>query len=325
VRSARSRSACGRPADEIDQRFAEAQRSERARGRVGGRGHIDGDVILADGLAPINVDEHTIEIAGAPVFYRRAPTAGTPVLYLHSVPTSSDDWVEFLERGGGVAPDLLGFGRSSKAGSLEYSLSAYVEFVELFLDEVEIDRFALVGHGWGAAIGLAFAQRHPERIERLAIVDAIPLLDGFRWPSLVRHWRRPGLGELLMGSAGKRLLARTLRAGSTSPRAWSQERVDSVWEQLDQGTQRAILRLHRSIDEAALAGAGASLERVQSPALVVWGENDPWLVPAFAAAYVQRLPNAILELAGGAGHWPWLDQPDLVGRLIAFASASIEP
>jgi hypothetical protein len=42
--------------------------------------------------ARVRVDEHTIEVAGAPVFYRSAPSpAGTPALYLHGVPTSSDD------------------------------------------------------------------------------------------------------------------------------------------------------------------------------------------------------------------------------------------
>jgi pimeloyl-ACP methyl ester carboxylesterase len=61
----------------------------------------------------VRVDEHTIEVAGAPVFYRSAPNpAGAPPLYLHGVPTSSDDWVTLLARTGGVAPDLIGFGRS---------------------------------------------------------------------------------------------------------------------------------------------------------------------------------------------------------------------
>jgi len=266
----------------------------------------------------MHVDEQTIEVAGAPVFYRRAPATGATPLYLHSVPTSSDDWVEFLQASGGIAPDLRGFGRSSKAGNLNYTLPAYVEFVESFLAAVDVQRVALVGHGWGAAIGLAFAQRHPERIERLAIIDAVPLLDGFQWPSLVRRWRRPALGELLMGSVNRRLLARTLRAGSADPEAWSDERIDAVWEQFDQGTQRAILRLHRSIDPQGLAEAGAGLARLEAPALVVWGQSDPWLEPSFADAYAQRLPHARLERVAGAGHWPWLDQPAVIERVAAF-------
>lgn len=275
----------------------------------------------------MHVAEHMIEVAGAPVFYRRAPSAdetapppatgGTP-LYLHSVPTSSDDWLQFLEQGGGIAPDLLGFGRSSKAGNLDYSLSAYVDFVEAFLATVGVQRVALVGHGWGAAIALVFAQRHPERLDRIVLIDALPLLDGFQWPALVRRWRAPGLGELLMGSVNKRLLARALRAGTTGPSAWPAERVNRVWEQFDQGTQRAILRLHRSTDPQGLARAGAELGQLQAPALVLWGERDPWLAASFADAYVRRLPHATLARVANAGHWPWLDQRNVIEHVLAF-------
>ncbi len=266
----------------------------------------------------IHIDEQTIEVAGAPVFYRRAAPTGAIPLYLHSVPTSSDDWIAFLQRSGGIAPDLLGFGRSSKAGNLDYTLPAYVDFVHAFLAAVGVARVALVGHGWGAAIGLAFAQRHPQRIERLAIIDAVPLLPGFQWPAFVRRWRRPALGELLMGSVSQRRLARTLRAGCADPGAWSDDRVAAVWEQFDQGTQRAILRLHRSIEAPRLAAAGAGLAQLQAPALVLWGAQDPWLAPSFADAYAQRLPRATLEEVAHAGHWPWLDQPSVIERVVAF-------
>ncbi len=268
------------------------------------------------------VDEHTIEVAGAPVFYRHAPSAGAPVVYLHSAPTSSDDWLPFLERTGGLAPDLLGFGRSSKAGFLDYTLPAYVDFVEEFLAATDAYNVTLVGHGWGAAIGLAFAQRHAHRVERLAIIDAVPLLDGFRWPPLVRRLRVPGIGELLMGSVNQSLLARTLRGASASPAAWPDERVAAVYQQFDQGTQRAILRLHRSIEPSGLAAAGSELSELWAPALVVWGELDPWLDPSLADAYAQRLPRAELERTAGAGHWPWLDQPRVIERVTAFVTDS---
>ncbi|HXD63649.1 MAG TPA: alpha/beta hydrolase [Solirubrobacteraceae bacterium] len=265
-------------------------------------------------------DQHTIAVAGASVFYRRAPARDTEVLYLHSVPTSSDDWAGLLALTGGVAPDLPGFGRTSKAGNLDYSLPAYALFVEQFLDALDVRQVVLVGHGWGAAIGLLFAQRHPERVTRLAIIDAVPLLEGFQWPAMVRWWRRPGIGELLMGSVNRWWLARILRTGSVTPEAWPDARVDTVWDHFDQGTQRAILRLHRSVDAATLAASGADLGRLAQPALVVWGEQDPWLPASFAEAYAQRLPHATVERVAGAGHWPWLDVPALAERLAGFAA-----
>jgi pimeloyl-ACP methyl ester carboxylesterase len=91
-----------------------------------------------------------------------------------------------------------------------------------------------------------------------------------------------------------------------------------VWEQFDQGTQRAILRLHRSADPRQLARAGADLQGVNAPALVIWGEQDPWLAPEFADAYAARLPNATARRIEGAGHWPWLDRPEVVDAVAAF-------
>lgn len=223
-----------------------------------------------------------------------------------------------MERSGGLAPDLLGFGRSGKAGNLDYSLGGYVEFVDRFLAEVEVEQITLAGHGWGAVIALAFAQRYPERVDRVVIIDAIPLLPGFRWPRMVRLWRTPALGELLMGSVNRWWLARTLRAGTSTREAWPDARVADTFAQFDQGTQRAILRLHRSIDEAGLALIGTDLERIDQPVLVVWGEQDPWLDVSFADAYAQRLSGSILRRVAGAGHWPWLDQPTVIDQVTAF-------
>ena len=264
------------------------------------------------------MDEHTIDVGGTPVFYRRA--AGGALLYLHSVPTSSDDWRDVLARTGGVAPDLPGFGRSGKAAHYDYSLAGYARFIGELLDVLALPRVTIVGHAWGAAAGLVFAQQAPERVDRLALIDPIPLLEGFRWPGIVRWCRRPGIGELVMGSLSRRLLARLLRRGSVTPSAWPDSRIDAVWEQFDQGTQRAILRLHRSVDERSLAAAGSRLDQLSQPALIVWGEQDPWIAPTFADAYARRLPSATVERFAGAGHWPWLDAPQVLDRLAAFAA-----
>ncbi|MGI8712564.1 MAG: alpha/beta fold hydrolase [Solirubrobacteraceae bacterium] len=266
----------------------------------------------------MGVDEHTIEVAGEPVFYRRAPTDGATALLLHSVPTSADDWNELLPLTGGVAVDLPGFGRSGKGGQIDYSMDAYVEFLERFLRGLSLDRVVVVGHGWGAAFGLQLAMRYPQRVAGLALMNPVPLLEGFRWPRAVGWWRRPVIGELLMGSVNRRVLARTLRGASASAAAWPDARVQPVWEQFDQGTQRAILRLHRSVQPGDLERAGLGLAAIEQPTLIVWGDEDPWLQRTFADAYARRIPNAALEHVSGAGHWPWLDHPELLQRLAAF-------
>jgi pimeloyl-ACP methyl ester carboxylesterase len=266
----------------------------------------------------VRVDEHTIQMAGSPVFYRTAPALDVPPLYLHGVPTSSDDWVELLAVTGGIAPDLPGFGRTGKAGHLDYTLEGHARFVEELLATLEITQVELVLHDWGAAPGLVFAQRHPERVKRIVLVNAVGLVEGFRWHRLARLWRLPVAGELAMGTVNSWLLGRALRQASSRPESWPPERVQAIWRQFDQGTQRAIIRLHRSADESALAAAGAGLSGLNLPALVLWGERDPWLPASIGEAYARALPGAQLVLLPDAGHWPWLDQPAAGERIAEF-------
>jgi pimeloyl-ACP methyl ester carboxylesterase len=267
----------------------------------------------------VRVDEHTIYLDESPVFYRSAapPVPGTPALYLHGIPTSSDDWVQFLARTGGIAPDLIGFGRSGKGGHLDYSVAGLTQFLERFLVEIQVERVKLVAHDWGAAVGLALAARHPERVERLVLVNPPPILDGFELPRLVRLWRTALLGEGLMGATTRGMLARALRRGSVRDDAWPDTRVAAVWDQFDQGTQRAILRLVRDARPASHQTTLAP-PLINAPALIIWGDRDPWYAPPVADAYAARLPGAKVERLPDAGHWPWLDRPDLVDRVAAF-------
>jgi pimeloyl-ACP methyl ester carboxylesterase len=266
----------------------------------------------------VHVEEHTIELDGAPVFYRSAGDQAEPVLYLHGSPTSSDDWVEMLQRTGGIAPDLPGFGRTSKAGNLEYTLNGHAHFIERLLSELQIKRVRLVAHDWGAGGALVFAQRDPDRIQKLALIDALPLSDEFRFHRIGRIWRRPGLGELMIGSVTRGMMNRALKRATPNEAVWTPERLRAVWDQFDQGTQRAILRLHRASGPHQLAAAGLELVELKMPALMLWGELDPWLEPRWADTYGERLPHAIVRRIPGAGHWPWLELPAVADELAAF-------
>lgn len=57
------------------------------------------------------------------------------------------------------------------------------------------------------------------------------------------------------------------------------------------------------------------------PALVLWGTKDPYIPARFAGEYARALPNAELVELDDAGHWPWLDRPDVIERVVDFLSA----
>ena len=253
------------------------------------------------------------------MFYRSAPAedAAVPV-YLHGAPTSSDDWIPLLERTGGLAPDLLGFGRSAKGGHLEYSPESLADFVEDLLAELRVERVKLVAHGWGAAPAVWFAGRQTDRVERLVLFNPVPLLPGLSWPWWARLYATRGLGELAVGSTTRTMLGRWLLAGSTSGKLLSGARVGPVWEQFDQGTQRAVLRLQRSVDHERERSMAATLESLRLPVMIIWGDRDPWYHQTVLDSYQARLPEARVEHLPEAGHWPWLDDPTALDRVAHF-------
>lgn len=148
-------------------------------------------------------------------------------------------------------------------------------------------------HDWGA-VGLAFAQRLPARVERLVVINAVPLLAGYRWHRIARIWRTPGLGELMMGSTNRFSLRLISRESNATPGPMPEQWIDGVLAHFDQGTQRAILRLYRSSPPDVLAAAGSKLQSLEMPALVLWGLRDPYIPACFGAEYASALGDAQL-------------------------------
>ena len=257
--------------------------------------------------APVEIAERHTNVGGVDVLWRQAGDA--PILYLHGVPVPGWQWEPFLARCGGIAPDLPGFGRSDKPGDFDYTIDGYDRFVEQFCDHTGLERVSLVMHDWGS-VGLAFAQRRPERVERLVLSSCVPFVPGYRWHRVARIWRTGLLGELAMGFTTRRAFRREL------PDALAER----AYDEFDHGTQRAVLNLYRASPPEVLARHGERLGELRCPALVELPTRDPYIPTEFG----RRLADALggetrLELVD-AGHWPWLERPEIVDRVAEFLS-----
>ncbi len=266
------------------------------------------------------IEEGELVVDGVRAFYRRVEGEGTPVVYCHGNPTHGEDWLPFMERGGAaIAIDMPGWGRSDRPdpAAFDYSMHGLSDFLERCLDQLGVGRRRLVVHDWGG-LALIGAQRRPDLVERLVVVNAVPLLAGYRWHWIARLWRRRPIGELLNATTTRASLALLLRQARGDRRAMPDELVDLIWRHWGPGTQAAILALYRDADADRLAAAGTELSSLACPALVLWGDRDPYLPLRFGAAYAHALPGARLEVVRGAGHWPWIDDPVLVDRVLEF-------
>ena len=266
-----------------------------------------------------------VHVDGVRTFYRRVAGDGPPAVFVHGNPTHSEDWLPFLARieGPAIALDLPGWGFSERPGRPTASTTrsrASARFVGRFLDTLGIDEHALVVHDWGA-VALIAAQRRPERLRRLVVINAVPLLPGYRWHWIARwFWRVPAARRARQRDRPPRPGLRLLSApgDAATRRACPARFVDLVW--------RGRPSRHLAADAGALplrrpgplAAAGARLGELRCPALVVWGREDPYLAARFGRAYAERLPDAELLELDRAGHWPWIDRPEVVERVTRF-------
>jgi pimeloyl-ACP methyl ester carboxylesterase len=268
------------------------------------------------------VEERELFVDGIRVFYRQVPGDGTPVVYCHGNPTHSEDWLPFLQRGGAaIALDMPGWGRSDRPdpARFDYSMHGLSAFLERCLGELGIERRRLVMHDWGS-LSLIGAQQRPELVERMVPINIVPLLPGYRWHWIAQIWRRRPLGEVLNAATTRSAVALLLSRARGDRSAMPPEFVDMIWRHWDSGTQRAVLALYRHADPPRLAAAGRDLGRLACPSLVLWGDRDPYLPVRFGGAYAEALPTSDLEIVSGAGHWPWLDRPEIVDRILEFVA-----
>ena len=143
-----------------------------------------------------------LEVRGSQMHYVEEGE-GDPVLFLHGNPTSSYLWRNIMPHVSPharcIAPDLIGMGKSDKP-DLEYRFFEHANYVEGFVDALELDNLTLVLHDWGSALGFHFAALDSKRIKAIAFMESIvlpvPSWDAFssEFREIFQAFRTEGVG-----------------------------------------------------------------------------------------------------------------------------------
>jgi pimeloyl-ACP methyl ester carboxylesterase len=239
------------------------------------------------------------------------------VVFVHGNPGSWHDWADLLDRAGAfaraVAPDMPGFGSADKPESFDYTLAGYAAHLDGLLGRLGIRRAHLVLHDFGGPWGLTWAAANADRLASIVLIDTGVLI-GYRWHYLARIWRTPGLGEAFLGTATFPAFKLIMRHGN--PRGLPEEELRRMFDSMDRGTNRAILRLYRSTPPGVLEGALPAMRERDPPTLVVWGRHDPYLKVEQAELQRRAFPSAEVVVLDGSGHWPMLDDPEGVAAAV---------
>ena len=269
------------------------------------------------------IDERKVQVpqGDTRVLEVEGPRPEHPVLFVHGNPTNADDWKPFLERLEGrrrsIAPDLLGWGGSDRPAAFPGTMDALAGWLGAAIDALGVERFDLVVHDWGG-IGLVTASRRPAAVDRVVVMNSVPLNPDYRWHWIARLWRRRGVGELLNATTSKFGTRQLLRPALVRKEAIP-ELAEVIHRYYDRGTRGAVLKLYRDADPEKFAPLCAGLESLTGPSLVVWGDADPFIQPRFADAFATALGGETrVEHLPDAGHWPWLDRPDVVDTVADF-------
>ncbi|PZR65360.1 MAG: alpha/beta hydrolase [Solirubrobacterales bacterium] len=254
-----------------------------------------------------------------PVSTSGPPESAEAVVLVHGNPGSRRDWDDMLSRIApfvrAVALDMPGFGKADKPDDFSYTVEGYASFLQSALNELGVERAHLVLHDFGGPWGLEWGVRNPDRLASAVLINTGALV-GYRWHYLARIWRTALAGEAFQGATTRSGLRTALRHGN--PRGLPRAFVDRMYDDMDAETRRAILRLYRSTDDPDALGRRQAdgLRPLDRPALVVWGAHDPYIPVTMAARQREAFPNAEIAVLKDSGHWPFVDDPDAVGRLV---------
>jgi pimeloyl-ACP methyl ester carboxylesterase len=235
--------------------------------------------------------------------------AGRPVVLLHGFRPVDPRWPVVDLLAGHVeviAPSHPGFGRSPRPEGFDSVYDLVHLYLDL-LDSLPYDRMTLVGLSFGGWLAAEIAVTCSHRLERLVLVDALGIKISDR--------ETPDILDVFNTSPRE-----VQRRSWHDPVRWAPD--------FDAMTDDELVIHHRNWESLCLYGWHPYmynpklltwLGRVSVPTLVLWGESDGIVAPAYGRAYAAAIPGARFETIAGAGHHPHVERPEaLVDRLAAF-------
>ncbi len=244
------------------------------------------------------------------------------VVFVHGNPGPSDDWDDLAPRVSAfsrvLTMDMPGYGRSERPVDFDFTVEGYGRHLGSLLDRLGIDGAHLVLHDFGGGWGLRWAIEHPERLRSLTLINTGVLPD-YEWHGFAKLWQLPLVGELSYFVLRPALVRRMIQR--TNPVPLPETFFDRIASFADFAHHRAVLALYRaSADLVAEQDAlAADLAQLDPPTLVLWGEGDAFVPVRFAERQKEFFPQATVHRLPGCGHWPFIDQPEVVaGHLLPF-------
>jgi pimeloyl-ACP methyl ester carboxylesterase len=257
---------------------------------------------------------------------------GKLILFVHGFPEFWYAWRDQLAEFGrdhqAVAVDMRGYNLSSKPEELAaYLLPALVEDLRSLADHLGHQRFVLVGHDWGGVVAWAFAMTHPERLEKLVIINAPhPLVfqrelqhnpaqqEASRY---ILRFQSPEVEQVLLMNDCAVLVEMVLGNDLRNGHLTEADRQAYLGAWTRPGALTGGLNYYRANRTGASAPPPAFRPGpIDVPTLVIWGMGDTALLPGNLDGLDQVVRKLTVERVTDADHWIVHQQPTRVNASI---------
>lgn len=251
-------------------------------------------------------DARFVELDGVRVRYVDEGE-GSPVVFVHGFASSLETWdavIPTVVAAGhrAIALDLRGFGWTDRPPG-DYTVEAQARLVLALMDELGVERAALVGHSYGAGVVLRMALRTPDRVTRIALYDAWAY--SAQLPAFFHVARADGIGEAMFAAwYGERAEDRMALAFHDEGFV-TIELIDAVDASLRRpGTYAAALAAVRGMHYEEVE---ATYPEIPHATLLLWGREDRVTPLSVGERLVRDLPGARLVVYPGCGHFPMIE------------------
>lgn len=248
------------------------------------------------------------------LYYQRYGDEGPPLIILHGLLGASGNWHTlsrnvFSEHFQVFAVDQRNHGRSPHADRFDYEVMA--DDMKAFMEQHGLSEAHLLGHSMGGKTAMHVALQHPEKVDRLIVVDMAPkaypphheqILEALRGLDLSTFDSREeidaALAEEISSKPVRQFLLKNLSYDGEGDYTW----------------QMNLEGIYQSYDEIL---AGIDTERTfDGPALFVRGETSDYVTEEDLPRIRKNFPQAELRTVKGAGHWVHADQPEAFAEVV---------
>src|SRR5262249_12045694 len=255
---------------------------------------------------------------GQKILYLEAGSASNPtVVLLHGLGGDSTNWAMTIPALSGkyhvYALDQIGFGNSDKPIT-NYRVAMLVEFLDVFCKKLGVQKASLVGNSLGGWTAAAFTIAHPEKVDKLVLVDA-PGYTGKRWGG--PDYTKEEMAVLNPSTTAdfKRLLSLILYNKALLSDQFVETALTNKFKRGDGYTVNSfidsILRGEDLLDGKARV--------IKAPTLVLWGKDDGLTPLGIGKAFVEDIQGAQLVVIDKCGHVPQMEKPaEFNGALLKF-------